>query len=192
MYIAVFTSPDEIYQESDKLKRLLDIGVDMIHLRKPEWTSTRIMQLIDEFSLEYRLRIKLHSDFDLVESHQLAGVHLNHRNPSAPSVAKSISKSCHSLAELKDISEYDYVTLSPIFDSISKQGYKSQFNLEEISTLIRGKRVLALGGVTPTEFNILEERGFFGAALLGYVWHGNFEKSLNELKNYIKWRDKRG
>ncbi len=76
----------------------------------------------------------------------------------------------HSIEQLDQSENFDYVTLSPIFDSISKPGYKSAFNLENISRYIRGKKVVALGGVTPDKFPALRDAGFFGAAMLGHFW----------------------
>ena len=74
------------------------------------------------------------------------------------------------IEELKDIGRYSYVTLSPIFDSISKMGYVSKFRLDELPAALAGKRVVALGGVTPEAFPALREAGFIGAAMLGWLW----------------------
>lgn len=82
--------------------------------------------------------------------------------------------------------DYDYVTLSPIFDSISKSGYSKKFEVTEIADRIRGKRVIALGGVRPELFLTLRENDFFGAALLGYIWNGDFEIALESLTAAMK------
>ena len=68
----------------------------------------------------------------------------------------------------------DYLFLSPIFDSISKRGYLSQFSIESLQNaaeegLIDGK-VFALGGVTQAKLPLLHELGFGGAAMLGAAW----------------------
>lgn len=78
------------------------------------------------------------------------------------------------------------MTLSPIFDSISKNGYRSAFDLDEIKDMITGRHVTALGGVTPDAFPILREKGFSGAALLGYIWNGDFGYALGTLAEAIK------
>ena len=51
-------------------------------------------------------------------------------------------------------------------------------DLEKISSFIRGKKVIALGGVTPDKFPFLKSKGFLGAALLGYF----FPEVLNEIE----------
>ena len=81
------------------------------------------------------------------------------------------SRSCHSVAELSDNSDvFCYQTLSPVFDSISKQNYHSRFNAAELKGKISDLNVIALGGVMPQHFRELKRAGFIGAAMLGYVW----------------------
>ncbi len=86
-----------------------------------------------------------------------------------------ISRSCHSLEEvIKYRTSCDYVFLSPIFNSVSKQGYDSGFSYED---LIRARdcgiidsHVFALSGVTPERIPLLQELGFGGCAVLGHIW----------------------
>lgn len=63
--------------------------------------------------------------------------------------------------------------LSPIFDSVSKQGYTSAFTdnvLKQASKDgIIDNKVVALGGVTPDKINYLRQLNFGGAAMLGCV-----------------------
>lgn len=67
----------------------------------------------------------------------------------------------------------DYVTLSPIFDSISKEGYNSKFNKKDLIFLDKNgssvvtTKVVALGGVTPERVDIVRQLGFDGFAVLG-------------------------
>ena len=67
---------------------------------------------------------------------------------------------------------------SPIYDSISKEGYLQHAAFSDRGTLADGisasrHPVLALGGVTPDKFSELAEWGFSGAALLGAVWQAD-------------------
>ena len=85
-----------------------------------------------------------------------------------------VSRSCHSLEEVRLWKpSCDYVFLSPIFDSVSKEGYCSAFSPEVLGRacsegVIDGK-VIALGGVTPERTGVLRSFGFGGAAMLGCV-----------------------
>ena len=92
----------------------------------------------------------------------MKGIHLNSRNPIAPdNYSGHISASCHTLEEVQeDKKTCDYVFLSPIFDSISKEGYSSKFTPEAIREAVKAdiidKKVIALGGID--EENILRVR----------------------------------
>lgn len=97
-----------------------------------------------------------------------------------------MTRSCHTLQEIRNADGFEYQTLSPVFDSISKQGYYSCFDINALSGEIAGKNVIALGGITPEHFLLLREKGFMGAALLGYIWNGDFSSSLEELAVAIK------
>ena len=170
--IIAITHPGKVKDETEKILTLLqDKKVDIVHLRKPGEDITFLRRILDQIPFELHPFIKIHDHFNLCEEYNLGGVHLNSRNPIAPPFIKNFSKSCHSLKELEDIDCYDYVTLSPIFDSISKQDYKSNFIPEEIKDKISGKRVVALGGITPDKIERLKDCGFYGAAMLGYFWN---------------------
>lgn len=184
--IIVFTAPDALENEAAKIAELLDCGVDYVHLRKPGWNREILESLLKEIPESYHSKLKLHDHFELCEKYGLGGVHLNSRNSRPISAAKKISASCHSLDEISKYPECEYVTLSPVFDSISKNGYTSAFNLNEIENEIKGPNVIALGGVTPECFYNLHKTGFAGAALLGYIWNANFSDSLKELRRQIK------
>lgn len=184
--IIVITSDKTVDDEAKKIEALLRNGVDIIHLRKPDWSLREVRDLIESIDYRYRNRIRLHGHFELLNEMNLGGVHLNHRNPVAPATAKAVSRSFHSVDELESTAEFDYVTLSPIFDSISKSGYASRFDFGSIGDNIIGRRVVALGGVTADAFLSLYEKGFIGAALLGYIWNGDFERQLSSLKKSIE------
>ena len=98
------------------------------------------------------------------------------------------SKSCHSVGELSTSCEYEYVFLSPVFDSISKNGYKSNFELEEISQIFRTRsysNVIALGGIKAEYLPLLAETGFAGAAFLGYLFCDVDKNELNKKLEFI-------
>lgn len=183
--IIAITSPDYVAEEAHKIRRLLEAGVDFVHIRKPDYTLREVKDLIEDIPFDLRHRLRLHGHFSLVDEFNLAGVHLNQRNPEPPLNALSITRSCHKLSELEGLTGCSYVTLSPIFDSISKSGYTSRFDLDKIAPTIVGKHVVALGGVTPRHFPTLREHGFYGAAMLGYVWQGDFDSMITNLKEEI-------
>lgn len=182
----VVTSPGDVDEEPDKIMCLLESGVDFIHIRKPSWPIEKTGELISGIPGRLRHRLSLHDHFSLAADLSLGGVHLNSRNMVAPPGMNRVSRSCHSVEEILKSENCDYVTLSPIFDSISKAGYRQAYDLENIEHHIKGKHVVALGGVTPDTFPMLKEKGFFGAALLGYIWNGDFGTAVSRLGEAIK------
>ena len=83
-----------------------------------------------------------------------------------------------------------YVFLSPIFDSISKKGYKHSFSNKDLEEAgingIINERVVALGGVTPEYIPQLRAWNFGGAAFLGDVWNRRTDAKWTEYLAGIK------
>ena len=175
--IVVITLPTFVKDEASLIAQLLLSGkADLVHIRKPESTATQIEALLQQIPAELHGRLVLHDHHLLAVKYQLYGVHLNGRNPLPPTGWKgSVSRSCHSLAEVEEWKpRCNYVSLSPIYDSISKQGYRSAFTPQQLSEAQRqgiiDHQVLALGGVTFDMINEVIATGFGGAMILGDAW----------------------
>jgi thiamine monophosphate synthase len=167
------------------------------HLRKPGLTESETEEIILQINSNFHNRIVLHDHFTLAAKYRLKGVHLNSRNPEANFRGEywcrcSISRSCHSLEEVaanKD--RCNYVTLSPVFDSISKGGYKAGFPEEIlISAADKGiidNKVVALGGISSSNIQSVKKLGFGGVAVLGAVWNrATLEDAVMELGSLIQ------
>lgn len=156
--------------EGEMISTLLEGGIDIVHLRKPDASEAGMERLIESIPAGLRGRLRLHSHFRLIDAYSLAGAHLNSRCPEYHGATGSLSRSCHSLAEVDDAQGFEYVTLSPVFDSISKPSYFAADLPPHLPTFSDPRRVIALGGVTPSHFPTLAAAGFSGAAMLGYIW----------------------
>ena len=171
----VITSPSFFPGEAAFIHRLFAHGVDIVHLRKPGATAEECARLLDGLTSDDRRRIVIHDFFELAQPYSLKGIHLNARRSTVPDGYEGhVSRSCHSLEEVKRYKDAcDYVFLSPIFDSVSKQGYASAFTdatLRQASKDgIIDHKVVALGGVTPDKIDYLQQLNFGGAAMLGCV-----------------------
>lgn len=155
-------------QKAEELPLLADF--DRIHVRMPDLTEADMDVLLSAIPEDTLSRIVLHNHHALALKHRVHGVHINSHNPKAPEGVAAVSRACHSLDELKAHTDnYEYLTLSPIFDSISKRGYKSAFVPEDISDNLPAGKTIALGGVRPDDFFRLRRVGFAGAALMGYL-----------------------
>lgn len=171
--------------EAHLLAELLAHGVARLHLRKPGWPAARLEALIRALPPQLYERLVLHGHPELVRRYQLGGLHLTGAGRRAamrrPALlpGQTLSTSFHSLAEIsRHRRRYDYVFLSPLFDSISKEGYVSAFDLAEVQSFLQkltgraGYRpaVLALGGIDRPNIALAKQAGFAGAAVLGSVW----------------------
>jgi thiamine-phosphate pyrophosphorylase len=165
------TAPEMRADEARMIVEILDAGWDYVHLRHPDASLRDMRNLIEAIPQRLYRRLKLHGHFDLLNDFNLGGVHLNRRCPTAPaSFRGDVSRSCHSLDEvMRYAPECNYVTLSPIFPSISKPGYVGSFTDDELKALPRDK-VIALGGITPDKLGALAQYPFVGFAVLGYLW----------------------
>ncbi len=171
MKLIAITKPYFWQGEALAICRLLDSGWERVHIRKPGASPRQVADLIASIPVVYRRALSLHDHFELAAEYGIGGVHLNNRNPLPPAGWQGIvSRSCHSLQEVADSSGLDYVTLSPIYDSISKPGYRSRFGIDSLMCAhLEG--VYALGGVTFARLDEVKNTGFSGAAMLSEAWN---------------------
>lgn len=189
MKIIAITTPNFIECEASVIPHLLQLGIDLVHIRKPSATSEQLALLLNSLPTWCYDQLVVHDCLELANKYNLKGVHLNRRNHTVPDNFKgSVSMSCHSLEEVeikKDMA--DYVFLSPIFNSISKNGYNSAFSKEELHNAMKqgtiDKKVIALGGVSLANIETVKDLGFGGAALLGDIWYRTESPDFDE---YIK------
>ena len=120
-----------------------------------------------------------------VNSFLLRNIHLNKNVTILPNGYEGFkTRSCHSFEEIiKYKHEYDYLFLSPIFNSISKVANKSGFNEEELLKAstdgLIDEKVIALGGVTFDKIPYLKRLHFGGVAMIGALYS---RETLNHLK----------
>lgn len=177
--VIIITRPDFFDEEAERIADYLRGDMmTLVHIRKPGSNLEHVEKLINDVPQELRGRLVLHDHFKLAQKFSLYGVHLNSRNPKAPiGWEGSISRSCHSFEEVRQWkNEMNYVSLSPIYDSISKKGYMSAFSKEALAKAVSDgtidEKVYALGGVTFDKLQEVYQTGFGGAMILGDAWKG--------------------
>lgn len=144
----LFSYPNKLINEVALINELMTSGEwDLFHLRKPDYTTDELMELWNKLDDEVKIKTVLHQDF---------------------------KGSCHSFEEVEALNgQLPYCFLSPVFDSISKQGYLAKFDATELKAFFKKKRtikVIALGGIAEDNYNEVLSIGFDGAAFLGSVW----------------------
>ena len=194
MKLYLITQPFFFDKEVSLVNEMFACGLEVLHLRKPEAALAEMENFLSKIDAEYLKRISIHSCYDLVGKYGLRGAHLGrNRSLDLCDFHGKLSFSCHTLEEVivhKPIC--DYVFLSPVFDSISKQGYKASFSDEVLAKAkedgIIDSKVVALGGISLDNVARVGRMGFGGVAVLGGVWQSS--EPVRNLEKYLQVLDK--
>ena len=172
MKLIVISSSIAVPNEHEIVTSLFEEGLEIFHIHKPSFSKGETEKFIRQIPSKYHNQIFLHSDFPKF----------------------------HSLEELTaHKGKYEYAFLSPVFDSISKEGYKSKFRhrlhrfsqiKSELIRAISGKAVIALGGIDEDKIETCRELGFAGVAVLGAIWNSSSPiEKFKRLKTLCQKKD---
>lgn len=170
--IILISNSAPVKDEHKIISQIFDEGLEIFHLRKKEYPESELRTFIGNIPEEHWQKIVLHSHYHLAGEYGLRGIHVPH-NFNGKAASGTLSVSFHSPEEiLKSELPFDYGFLSPVFDSISKEGYKSRFNADELKLFLKDTKakIIALGGIDEDKIETVREMGFSGIALLGAVW----------------------
>lgn len=173
-FYKILVSPEQGSGEIDVLNSLSSSEFLSYHLRKPNWSAQQLEYYLNSLNEEWREKVVLHQHYNLLNNYKLKGIHLKEKDRRQSALHSNIiSSSFHSIKDLEsEVNSYHYVFLSPIFDSISKEGYKAAFDYhqlyQKISTI--PLKVIALGGVSNDKIKHCKEMGFSGVAFIGSFW----------------------
>jgi thiamine-phosphate pyrophosphorylase len=188
--LILISYPEDFPNENDILIRLFQNGLNRFHLRKPGVNFAKYEKLIQAIPATYHPKIVIHSFHELAEKYALGGIHYPETQRNSESSkklpGKQISTSFHTIDDLKNSgSAFDYMFLSPVFNSISKVDYAKGFDHAILAREIKNinMRVVALGGIGMQTLGLVKEIGFYGAALLGSVW--NSKDPLESFKSLL-------
>lgn len=174
----IISNPQFISNEIACINSLFDVGLKVLHLRKPEASIEEIEDFISLIDSRFHSLIMIHSHYKLLDSFNLMGIHFTEKTKylqdEFANVACKKSMSVHELSDLDKVKPFiDYVFLSPLFPSVSKIGYSKQWDLEEMKRDLYRKRnfkIVALGGITLDNMEQIRELGFDDFAILGSIW----------------------
>lgn len=181
-HIAI-TPEKPVADEAAKIAHLLTGGgFQRVHLRHPGADANEIATILRDVPSALLHRISVHS-YNALPNHRHTGLHLSSTDTGALPAEGLLSKSCHSLDEIIALGgQYDYMFLSPIFDSLSKEGYKSNFTLDaRLKDAVSLHQVIALGGINSQNLYTVKRAGFAGAAMLGAI---PWEMEIDQLRHF--------
>ncbi len=179
LMLIVITPEAIMVDEARILTSILELDNNLrIHLRHPNADDADVSAIVDDIPRALWNRISVHGHYAVAAAHIGIGVHLSASvlaEGGALPPSPLLSGSCHTAAEVATAPEaLSYVTLSPVYDSISKQGYSASINSSDpgVRLCLSARSVIALGGMAPEHIADVAAAGFAGAAFLGYVWEG--------------------
>lgn len=189
--LIVISSEKDLVNEVTLVNDLFESGMELFHLRKPGWKIEQQSVFLKNIKKEFLPMISVHQHHETIPEFDLKYYHTKEKDRKNLVKIDGLkySTSFHDYTDLQFESHFwDYCFLSPVFDSISKAGYKSKF---ENNFSIEGdlyQRVFALGGVTKNNIEDVFKKEFYGAAVLGAIWNDpkNGIRNFKEIKEKCK------
>ncbi len=191
--IVLIAPETAVKNEIEILHQLFEAGLEYYHFRKPQQTFEQHCLYLNQIDNKYHNRIVTHHFHELTEKFNLKGVHLQEQmridlglkltayTQSYQKKGFTVSSSFHRPEELESCNTFfNYYLLSPVFSSISKQGYKGRgFDVSHSS-----KKIIGMGGITATTVDKTLALGYKGLGVLGGVWNSeNCLDSFLKIKN---------
>lgn len=187
--LVVITAPSFFPGEAVCLESLLSAGLQKLHIRKPGAKEEEIEQLLLQLSPCWYSRLVLHGHRNLTGRYAIPQVHLPlkaWKEGGAKETGSTVSASLHSWEELNEINgDFEYVFMSPLFDSISKPGYAACPGLLQRPAGPYPCRLIGLGGINKDNIHLVIQGGWDGAAVLGWIW----EEPQAVLERYQELKD---
>ena len=205
MKLLAISNPDFIPDEAELINSLFREGLLCLHIRKQGSGEEDFAYLLSQIEPDFLDRIAVHQHHNLAKEFGIKGLHFTEkdRKMTAPEIFKSLknsnlilSTSIHELAEMDNLSPaFSYTFFGPVFDSISKTGYKSVLPDDfYIRPEIKKIPIIGLGGISSKNFEKVCAMNFDGAAVLGTLWNEpeNMVAKFREIWNVVNVMNRHG
>ena len=181
----VITNPLPVPNEIDTIHSLFENGLELLHIRKPDFSETEMNVFLSEIKSQFRQQLVLHSHHQLASAAKIHRIHFTEkaRIETSKKTLKnwkkngfSLSTSIHQMIDFEKLSAvFDYAFFGPVFESISKPKYISNIDFKKELEQRKNNEtsLVALGGITSDKIKTALECGFDDVALLGTIWNSN-------------------
>jgi thiamine-phosphate pyrophosphorylase len=185
MKVIVITPSSPFENETAVLTRMFECGLNTLHIRKPKMSTREMIAYLEKIPAHFHNRIVLHSHHRLALSLKVKGIHLTRAHLQRSFTYRlllkwvrmkrpqlTVSTSYHKLASIyEEERNYNYVFLSPIFDTLTQQLHNG-FSPHSLRVMLSKKMacVIARGGINSTNVEKAAELGFGGVALNSSLW----------------------
>lgn len=199
--IVVTPSDYKLNNEPTLVTKMLEMGVDTIHLRKPSSSYEDLKKYIEAVPEYFHNRIVTHTHHSLAAKYKLKGIHLTkvHKKNKWRQLFTmqkiklkgrkvTVSTSFNSLSNMyENENKYSYIFLSPVFDNL-RGGFQSAYNEMNLRAAIdkTGYHIVARGGVDINKIEIANEIGLYGLAFYTHIWKSDdpMKKICDVIKRY--------
>ena len=187
----VITNPIHNTNEIDTIHTLLENGLELLHIRKPDFSETEMKTFVSKIKKAFKHRLVLHSQHQLASEFGIYRIHFTEKTRIETPAKRfenwkkngyTLSTSIHQMSDFERLSSvFDYAFFGPVFNSISKPNYVSNldFKKELEQRENNTTALIALGGITAQNIKTASAFGFDDVALLGTIWNSN-----NPIENY--------
>ena len=108
----IISNPTAVANEINTIHTLFENGMELFHVRKPEFSEEEIKAFVTAIGLEYRNRLVLHNYHHLTKEFGINRIHFSSTNRPdnfQKTEGFAVSTSTHSIEEFNALSEdYDY------------------------------------------------------------------------------------
>jgi len=167
---------------TDIIKQAIEGGVGTVQLREKDLSTRDLYSLakeIREITKGKGVNLIINDRVDIATAVDADGVHLGWQSLEIGIVRRMIGRdkligfSAHSLkdAERAENSGADYVTISPIFDTVNKDYFIKPLGVDEIGKIKAQINipVIALGGINENNVNKVLKNGADGIAVISAI-----------------------
>lgn len=179
----VITNPIAIENETNTIHALFECGLELLHVRKPNYSVEDLRLFLSKVHPEFRSRLVLHQQHQVANDFGITRIHFTESARAALDLESKDnndgfikSTSIHTMANFNQLDScFEYAFLSPIYQSISKPDYKSDLDAEKAITQRTNfkTKIVALGGISIENITKTYQLGFDDLALLGSIWNSN-------------------
>lgn len=200
MKLVLFSPSDKKDFEIPFLINMFENGLPTYHIRKLKYSTRKLQNFLSEIPEKYHNRIVIHTHHELAIKFDLKGVYISRSHKKRKirtwfrikwfmlrkkglEVSATV-KHTENLSESE--SKYNYVFLSPVFDSLSGnfQAGFSEFNIKSALQNTKSK-VIARGGISVENIQKAHELGFAGVAFYTSIW-----KTTSPVQEFLKVKKK--
>ncbi len=196
MKLAIMTQPNFFIEEDKIIQAIFDIGLDFLHIHKPEAEPLYSERLLSLLSDDYYKRIIVHEHYYLKEEYGLGGIHIDDMTEEVPNGYKGkYSRTCTDFTLLKQMKKKcQYVLLGNTFATQDGSEAFSQSQLEQAAKAgLIDKHVYAYGGVNADNISAVRDLGFGGVVICDDLWskfnihnQRDFTMLLNHFERLVK------